>query len=224
MLNSLPGQTPNGDLWPVCENFYEVTAAQQNHLRGGMPLVTVMRMNLAPSILTWLRCFEAAARHDSFTRAGEELNLSQGAVSQQIRQLEKWAGCTLFHRLPKRLQLTSQGMLLQGELEPALRRIEQAVSAMRTTAVPIHVNCSPSFALRWLMPRLGSFMKLHPEIDVRLTAEYHLLDRATFTRSGMHVAIRCDPLKYDDLKVEELMEEYLLPVGSPLFVQKHPRL
>lgn len=181
-------------------------------------------MNLAPSILTWLRCFEAAARHDSFTRAGEELNLSQGAVSQQIRQLEQWAGCTLFHRLPKRLQLTSSGMQLQSDVEPALRRIEQAVAAMRTTAAPIHVNCSPSFALRWLMPRLGGFIKLHPEIDVRLTAEYHMLDRAAFARSGLHVAIRCDPLRYVDLESEDLMGEYLLPVASPGFSQRHPRL
>ncbi|HVV27527.1 MAG TPA: LysR substrate-binding domain-containing protein [Rhizomicrobium sp.] len=181
-------------------------------------------MNLAPSILTWLRCFEAAARHDSFTRAGEELNLSQGAVSQQIRQLEQWSGCILFHRLPRRLQLTSQGAQLQTEVEPALRRIEQAMAALRTTAAPIHVNCSSSFALRWLMPRLGFFMRQHPEIDVRLTAEYHLLDRATFARSGMHVAIRYDPFEHPDLNAEFLMEDYLLPVASPAFSLEHPRL
>lgn len=181
-------------------------------------------MNLAPSILTWLRCFEAAARHDSFTRAGQELNLSQGAVSQQIRQLEQWSGATLFHRLPRRLQLTPQGLQLKAEVEPALRRIEQAVAAMRTTAAPIHVNCSPSFALRWLMPRLGDFMRSHPEVDIRLTAEYHRLDRATFAHSGMHVAIRCDPLEYDDLDVHHLMDEYLLPVASPAVQERHPVL
>lgn len=183
-----------------------------------------MDMNLAPSVLTWLRCFEAAARHDSFTRAGEELNLSQGAVSQQIRQLEQWSGCVLFHRLPRRLQLTSQGIRLKNEVEPALRRIEQAVGAMRTTSAPIHVNCSPSFALRWLMPRLGGFMRRHPEIDVRLTAEFHSLDRATFARSGMHVAIRYDPLQHTDLEARELMDDYLLPVASPAFSQDHPCL
>jgi LysR family transcriptional regulator, glycine cleavage system transcriptional activator len=181
-------------------------------------------MNLAPSILTWLRCFEAAARHDSFTRAGQELNLSQGAVSQQIRQLEQWSGAVLFHRLPRRLQLTSQGIQLKAEVEPALRRIEHAVSAMRTTAAPIHVNCSPSFALRWLMPRLGDFMRSHPEIDIRLTAEYHKLDRATFAHSGMHVAIRCDPLDYDDLDPQHLMDEYLLPVATPALRDRHPQL
>jgi len=181
-------------------------------------------MNLAPSVLTWLRCFEAAARHDSFTRAGEELNLSQGAVSQQIRQLELWSGCVLFHRLPRRLQLTSQGAKLKGEIEPALRRIEQAVTALRVTAAPIHVNCSPSFALRWLMPRLGNFMRRHPEIDVRLTAEFHPLDRATFAGSGMHVAIRYDPFEHLDLSSELLMEDYLVPVANPSFAEGHPQL
>lgn len=181
-------------------------------------------MNLAPSILTWLRCFEAAARHDSFTRAGEELNLSQGAVSQQIRQLEQWSGCVLFHRLPRRLQLTSQGLQLKAEVEPALRRIEQAVAAIRNTVAPIHVNCSPSFALRWLMPRLGSFMRRHAEIDVRLTAEFQQLDRASFTRAGMHVAIRYDPFDHADLHAELLMEDFLLPVASPALAQRHPRL
>lgn len=181
-------------------------------------------MNLAPSILTWLRCFEAAARHDSFTRAGEELNLSQGAVSQQIRQLEQWSGCILFQRLPRGLQLTSQGLQLKTEIEPALRRIEQAVAAIRTTAAPINVNCSPSFALRWLMPRLGSFMRSHPGIDVRLTAEFHQLDRATFVREGMHVAIRYDPFDHADLQAEVLMEDFLLPVASPGLAQARPRL
>lgn len=181
-------------------------------------------MNLAPSILTWLRCFEAAARHDSFTRAGEELNLSQGAVSQQIRQLEQWSGCVLFHRLPRGLQLTSHGVQLQAEVGPALRRIEQAVKTMRTTAVPIHVNCSGSFALRWLMPRLGGFIRSHPEIDVRLTAEHHLLDRAAFARNGINVAIRYDPLAHADLDARELMGDYLLPVASPAYQRSHPRL
>ena len=181
-------------------------------------------MHLAPSVLTWLRCFEAAARHDSFTRAGEELNLTQGAVSQQIRQLEQWANVTLFNRNPGRLQLTSQGLALKGEVEPALRGIERALTELRRPTAPIHVNCSPSFALRWLMPRLSGFMRRHPEIDIELTAEYQKLDRVVFARRGMDVAIRCNPLRYPDLEAEELMEEYLLPVASPQLSESHSRL
>jgi DNA-binding transcriptional LysR family regulator len=175
-------------------------------------------------MLAWLRCFEAAARHGNFTRAAAELNLTQGAVSQQVRQLEDRLGCPLFHRLPRRLELTGQGRQLQAEITPALQRIEQAVSALRVKAGPLYVSCSPSFALRWLMPRLGNFLRRHPDVDVRLKAEFHALDRATFIRDGLDAAIRCDPENYSDIDAEVLMEEYLVPVASPAFAQAHEHI
>jgi len=181
-------------------------------------------MNLNPSMLAWLRCFEAAARHRHFTRAARELNLTQGAVSQQVRHLEDRLGCLLFHRLSRQLELTAQGRQLQTEIMPALQRIEQAVAAARVKAGPFYVSCSPSFALRWLMPRLGNFVRRHSEIDLRLKAEFHSLDHDTFVRHGLDAAIRCDPVDYLDLNAETLMEEYLVPVASRQFIDAHPQL
>jgi len=171
-------------------------------------------MHLSPSLITWLRSFEAAARHGSFTRASVDLHLTQSAVSQQVRHLEVRLDCQLFHRLARRLELTDYGQRLFKEVAPALRCLEQAVSNIRAPAAMLHVSCSPSFANRWLMPRLGRFLRLHPEIDLNLRAEYHALTRDSFVREGLDVAIRYDPLAYPDLDAENLMNEYLLPVAS----------
>lgn len=180
-------------------------------------------MRLSPSLITWLRCFEAAARHGSFTRAAASLHLTQSAVSQQVRHLERHLECKLFHRLPGQLELSHYGRRLYAEIGPALQRIEQAVSEIRAPEAPLHVSCSPSFANRWLMPRLGRFLRLHPEIDLHLRAEFHALSRDNFVREGLHAAIRYDPVPYPDLVSHKLMEEYLLPVASREFAASHER-
>jgi len=169
-------------------------------------------MSLSSSFLTWLRCFEAAARLRSFTRAAAELHLTQSAVSQQIRLLEQRLGSKLFHRLPGHLEVTARGNRLFLEVSPALKRIANAVLAMRTAEGPLHISCSPSFAHRWLVPRLGAFIQEHPEIDIHLRAEFHALERWRFLQDGLHVALRYDRCQYADLRSEDLMDEYLLPV------------
>ena len=126
-------------------------------------------MRRMPS-LNGLRAFEAAARHGSFVGAGSELNVTQAAVSRMVRLLEERLGFSLFDRHPNGLSLTAQGKALQPNLTAAfdaIAAITEQVAAMRTAPV-LTLGVGPSFAMRWLIPRLASFYRRHPEIAVRL--------------------------------------------------------
>jgi DNA-binding transcriptional LysR family regulator len=126
-------------------------------------------MRRLPS-LNGLRAFEAAARHGSFVAASSELHVTQAAISRMVRLLEERLGFQLFERLPNGLALTAQGKALQPDLTAAFDAIAAAteqVAAMRTTPM-LTVGAGPSFAVRWLIPRLASFNRRHPEIEVRL--------------------------------------------------------
>src|SRR5262249_23091501 len=126
-------------------------------------------MRRLPS-LNGLRAFEAAARHGSFVGAGEELHVTQAAVSRMVRLLEARLGFPLFDRLPNGLALTAQGKALQPGLTAAfdaIAGITEQVAAMRTTPV-LTLGIGPSFAMRWLIPRLASFYREHPGIEVRI--------------------------------------------------------
>ncbi len=127
-------------------------------------------MRRLPS-LNGLRAFEAAARHGSFVGAAAELNVTQAAVSRMVRLLEERFGFQLFERRPNGLDLTPQGKALQPGLTSAfdaIAGIAEQVTAMRTTPV-LTLGVGPSFAVRWLIPRLRGFYEQHPEIDVRLS-------------------------------------------------------
>ena len=126
-------------------------------------------MRRLPS-LNGLRAFEAAARLGSFVAAGEELNVTQAAISRLVRLLEERLGFRLFDRMPNGLALTPQGRALQPGLTAAfdaIAGITQQVAAMRSTPV-LTLGVGPSFAVRWLIPRLASFYRQHPDIEVRL--------------------------------------------------------
>jgi LysR family glycine cleavage system transcriptional activator/LysR family transcriptional regulator of beta-lactamase len=126
-------------------------------------------MRRLPS-LNGLRAFEAAARLGSFVAAGEELHVTQAAISRLVRLLEARIGFPLFERLPNGLALTPQGRALQPNLTAAfdsIAAITEQVAAMRTSPV-LTLGVGPSFAVRWLIPRLASFYRRHPEIEVRL--------------------------------------------------------
>jgi LysR family glycine cleavage system transcriptional activator/LysR family transcriptional regulator of beta-lactamase len=126
-------------------------------------------MRRLPS-LNGLRAFEAAARLGSFVAAGEELNVTQAAISRLVRLLEDRLGFRLFERMPNGLALTPQGRALQPGLTAAfdaIAGITQQVAAMRSTPV-LTLGVGPSFAVRWLIPRLASFYRKHPDIEVRL--------------------------------------------------------
>jgi DNA-binding transcriptional LysR family regulator len=126
-------------------------------------------MRRLPS-LNGLRAFEASARLGSFVAAGNELNVTQAAISRMVRLLEARLGFPLFERLPNGLALTAQGKALQPGLTAAfdaIAGIAEQVAAMRQAPV-LTLGVGPSFAVRWLIPRLASFHRRHPEIDVRL--------------------------------------------------------
>lgn len=127
-------------------------------------------MRRLPS-LNGLRAFEAAARHGSFTAAGGELGVSQAAVSRLVRLLEARLGIALFERHPNGLTLTAQGRVFQPGLTAAfdgIARLAEQVTRARDDRV-LTVGVGPTFAIRWLIPRLGDFHRAHPGIEVRLT-------------------------------------------------------
>lgn len=178
---------------------------------------------LTPSTLAWLRSFDAAARHGSFTQAARELCITQGAVSQQVKQLELTLGFPLLVRQPGQLLLTREGKDLAPALERAFNLIRNALEEIDALDRPmgITLSCSPSFAIRWLTPRLNHLQADHPQIDVQLYGEFHKLNRSQMMNEGLEAAIRYDTGSYTNLAAACFLEEYLLPVASPEFVAVH---
>lgn len=182
-------------------------------------------MNLSASLLSWLRCFEAAARHLSFTRAAAELCITQGAVSQQVKQLEQWLGQPLFLRQPRGLLLSANGERLRAVLGESFAAIDSCLGLLRQDPVgPLVLSCSPSFAMGWLTPRLGDFFRAHPGVGLRVYGEFHPLDHRRMQAEGIAAAVRFDLGHYLDLAARAFLDEWLLPVASPAFVAAHPEL
>jgi LysR family glycine cleavage system transcriptional activator len=177
------------------------------------------RRRLPP--LNALRAFETAARHMNFTRAADELSVTPGAVSQQIQNLEDYVGAPLFKRTPKGLLLTDAAQTALPALREAFDRLGEAASLL-TAAVDgrrVTVTAPPSFAAKWLVPRLGRFEALHPEVDVWLSAGMELVD---FASGEVDVAIRYGSGRYPALEVQRLMGETVIPVASPGLVAGRP--
>ncbi len=195
------------------------------HARHAAPQ-TPMSTLLSSSVLSWLRCFEASARHCNFTRAAAELCITQGAVSQQVKQLEQWLERPLFIRAPRALVLTPEGERLRFVLRESFQAIESTLTQLRKPREggPIALSCAPSFAMRWLTPRLGDFFRDHPEVGLRVYGEFHTLDSTRMARDGIDAAVRFDLGVYEDLKAGRFLDEWLLPVASPAFVAAHPEL
>lgn len=185
-----------------------------------------MTNSLSASVLGWLRCFEAAARRCNFTQAAAELCVTQGAVSQQVKQLEQWLGRPLFLRTPRALVLTPEGERLRLVLRESFQAIESTLTQLRKPwdKQPIALSCSPSFAMVWLTPRLGNFLRQHPDIGLRVYGEFHALDRSRMMRDGTEAAVRFDPGGYGDLKARLFLKEWLIPVASPAYLAAHPGL
>src|SRR6202000_1081765 len=145
------------------------------------------RRRLPP--LNALRAFEAAARHLNFSRAADELSVTPGAVSQQIQNLEDYVGAALFKRTPKGLLLTDAAQTALPALREAFDRLAEAASLL-TAAVDgrrLTVSVAPSFAAKWLVPRLGLFEIAHPQVDVWLSADMEVVD---FALGEIDLAIR----------------------------------
>src|SRR5436190_9694023 len=164
--------------------------------------------------LNALKASEAAARHESFTRAAEELCVTQGAVSHQVKALEAELGLKLFNRQPQRLVITEAGRAYLGVVRDAFDRIADGTERLlqRQSGGALTVSTSPNFAAKWLVHRLGRFAEAHPEIDLRVSASLHHVD---FAREDIDLAIRHGDGTASGLHVTRLCTEELFPVCSP---------
>lgn len=169
--------------------------------------------------LTALRSFEAAARHGSFSRAADELCVTHGAVSRQVRALEDWAGLALFDRMGKRVVLTSAGRRFADKVSNAFGDIAIAARALRAEQAEARVltlNVLPTFAMRWLLPRLSKFQFAHPQIELRLITSDQPLDRIAPGQFDLAVR-RENALSSPDYRTGIVFTEDELPVCSPAF-------
>ena len=163
--------------------------------------------------LETLRFFDAAARHLNFTRAGEELFVTHGAVSQRMKALEEHVGVTLFKRDGRAMRLTKPGQELRVRISAALNDIGRAIEFVRGgDDRTLTVSVLPAFATRWLIPRLSRFNALHPDVDINIRASQSLID---FDRDGVDLAVRFGAGNWPGLHSEKLLEEELFPVHAP---------
>jgi LysR family glycine cleavage system transcriptional activator len=177
------------------------------------------RRRLPP--LNALRAFEAAARHLNFSRAADELSVTPGAVSQQIQNLEDYVGAALFKRTPKGLLLTDAAQTALPALREAFDRLAEAASLL-TAAVDgrrLTITAAPSFAAKWLVPRLGAFEQKHPQVDVWLSAGLEVID---LTAGEVDIAVRYGGGRYPGLEVRRLIGETVIPVISPSLLAENP--
>ena len=166
--------------------------------------------------LNALRAFEAAARHVSLTKAAQELNVSPGAISHQIRALEALLGIPLFERRVRAIALTPAAKMLYPGLQNGFLQIQEAVASLRHVANErvLVVSTPPGLTSKWLAARLYRFANGHPEIEVRISSS---LTKANFTTDGVDVAVRNLAARPDDdpgLLIEPLVELSLVPVCS----------
>lgn len=164
-----------------------------------------------------LRAFEAAARNMSFSRAAEELGVSPAAVSQQIQQIEEYAGQPMFKRLTRRVELTDAGAAAMPLVTEAMSLFQEAARVMRLPlrGKRVSVSVAPSFASKWLVPRLERFNERHPDVEIWVLADMALTD---FAIADVDVAIRYGPGGYADVHAERLLSESVTAVCAPALV------
>lgn len=164
--------------------------------------------------LTALRAFEAAARHMSFAKAADELNVSPAALSFQIKSLEEHLGQPVFHRLNRAVELTELGTVLAPGLSSGFTEITSAWSRARrfSDQTVLTVTAGPGFTALWLAPRLFSFASAHPEIELRFSASLRLLD---FDRDDVDLAIRFGPKVDETVYSRALADEWATPMMTP---------
>lgn len=177
------------------------------------------RFNLPP--LDLIQGFEAAARNLSFTRAAEELFITQSAVSRQIRALEEHLSVTLFERRHRALVLTEQGRTLYRAATDLLERLQSVTDGLRATGAAPHltVTTTSGFASLWLIPRLRGFTALHPDVDVRISATYKAVN---LERNLVDVAVRYCKTDVAPEGALRLFGEELFPVCAPSLVNEGP--
>jgi LysR family glycine cleavage system transcriptional activator len=179
------------------------------------------KMSRAIPPLNPLRTFEVAARHRSFTRAAEELSVTAAAVSHQIKILEESLGIVLFVRQPKSLELTKAAQAYLPSIQKAFHQMAEATQQLqlRENSFTLKINVPPTFAVKWLMPRLIRFLKDHPSIDVKVSTSAQSVD---FDREGFDLAVRYGRGVYPGLHAELCLPVEVFPVCSPTLLQgKH---
>ena len=173
--------------------------------------------------LNAVRAFEAAARAGNFTRAAQELFVTQGAVSRHVQTLEDWLKVRLFDRGRHGIQLTPQGQAFYAAVRAGLEQIEHGTRQIQRSPDEkrLRIKVPPTFAIRWFMPRLARFHAKHPDIDVQITTSHQ---RADFDREDVDVSIHSEPVPPQGGGYTRLFGETLLPVCSPELLRKGPAL
>ncbi len=176
-----------------------------------------------PALRT-LRIFECAARHLNWTRAAEELHLTHGAVSLQVKALEDELGLKLFERSGKKTWLTDAGQQLALGVRDSLNELAATITRVRERSAGnvLTLSVLPSFAAAWLVGRLGRFLAKHPDVEFNLQSSIGLAD---FRNDGVDVAIRWGSGHWPGLRCEKLLDDELFPVLSPKLTRrkiKHP--
>ncbi|NGO55308.1 LysR substrate-binding domain-containing protein [Allomesorhizobium camelthorni] len=164
-----------------------------------------------------LRSFESAARHESFTQAAEELYLTQSAVSRQVKELEETIGVTMFRRVGRRVTLTEAGRRFAADLAVDLENLKQSVARAMAAGernATLRIGILPTFASRWLIPRLGTFLNDNPSVEIKLETRTVPFD---LTRERFDLAIHFGKANWPDARMSKLFDEEMLPVASPKF-------
>jgi LysR family glycine cleavage system transcriptional activator len=178
-------------------------------------------MKLPP--MNALRAFEAVSRHLSVSKAAEELCVSQGAVSQQIRNLEDHLGREMFIRTPQSFSLSEEGEAFAVVVQKALAEISVAAGEVTRTKSrrTLTISMSPNFAVKWLMPRLGRFYRAYSDISVALDQSVRLV---TFQNDGIDAGIRSGDGNFDDLNSVLLFHPQIFAVASPGYIAEYGKL
>jgi len=179
-------------------------------------------MNKLPPLKA-LQAFESAGRHLSFTLAAKELNVTPGAISQQIRQLEEFFEVKLFNRLNRTIVLSDGGQLLLPAIGNGFQQLREGVNLLQQRAGggPLTITSAPSFISKWLIPRLSRFKARHPQIDVRIDTSDRLVD---FSREDIDVGIRFGDGQYPELETIFLFSFDLIAVCSPELLRQGQEL
>ncbi len=170
-----------------------------------------------------LRAFEAAARHSSFTRAGDELSITQSAVSRHIRTLEEHFACRLFIRNGRGLQMTEAARLLLPGVRDGFASLERACNTLRGEDDIVRMKAPSTLTMRWLLARLSRFRHLQPGNEVQLTSAWMDVDHVDFNHEPFDCAVLLsDGVFPADWEVRRLFRELLIPVGAPGLLEEGP--
>ena len=167
-----------------------------------------------------LRVFEAVATHSSFSAAADSLHVTTAAVSQQIKSLESYIQIPLFRRSGRTVEITEEGLELLPAVRAGLDKLESAIHHIKQygRAGPLQISLLSSFMQIWLLPRIRSFRKKCPDIELRFHTSRELVD---FSRAAIHVAIRYGHGIYPNLHCEKILDDWIVPVGTPELIRQY---